>query len=148
MSGLRQQQLLLAPPSGDQADRLAVQATITSGLRLGRSKVLRSLRHYPVRARASCHAIDRLEERGVERGSARRSSFDRTREGHRQSDDLPLTGRERAIVNQTIFLRQDERGPSSIRRSSFERTREGHRQSDDLPLKGRERAIVSQTIFL
>ena len=32
------------------------------------------------------HTIDRLEERGVERGSARRSS---------------LKGRERAIVNQT-----------------------------------------------
>ena len=31
--------------------------------------------------------IDRLEERGVGRGSARRSSFERTREGHRQSDE-------------------------------------------------------------
>ena len=33
------------------------------------------------------HTIDRLEERGVERGSARRSSLKRTREGHRQSDE-------------------------------------------------------------
>ena len=34
----------------------------------------------------SCHAIDRLEERGVERGSARRSSL-KGRDGHRQSDE-------------------------------------------------------------
>ena len=34
------------------------------------------------------HTIDRLEERGVGRGSARRSSvLERTREGHRQSDE-------------------------------------------------------------
>ena len=33
------------------------------------------------------HTIDRLEERGMQRGSARRSSFERTREGHRQSDE-------------------------------------------------------------
>ena len=66
------------------------------------------------------HTIDRLEERGVDRASARRSSLKgreraikdergspRTREGHQ--------GRERVI--------KDERGPS--------RTREGHRQSDE-----------------
>ena len=52
----------------------------TSGLLLGRSEVLRSLRHY-LRA----HTIDRLEKRGVERKSARRSSLKGTREGHRQS---------------------------------------------------------------
>ena len=46
------------------------------------SEVLRSLRHY-LRAH---HTIDRLGERGVERGSARRSS---------------LKGREKAIVSQT-----------------------------------------------
>ena len=70
----------------DRADRLAGKATITSGLLLGRSEVLRSLRHY-LRALSQGHrTIGRLEERGVERGSARRSS---------------LKGRERAIVNQT-----------------------------------------------
>ena len=46
------------------------------------SEVLRSLRHYLW----AHHTIDRLEERGVERGSARRSS---------------LKGREKAIVSQT-----------------------------------------------
>jgi len=59
---------------------------LTSGLLLGRSEVLRSLRHYLQTQSQDHHTIDRLEERGVERGSARRSS---------------LKGRERAIVNQT-----------------------------------------------
>ena len=69
-----------------RADRLAGKATITGGLCLGRYEVLRSLRHY---LRAQCqghHTIDRLQERGVERGSVQRSS---------------LRGRERAIINQT-----------------------------------------------
>ena len=70
----------------DRADRLAGKATLTNGLLLGRSEVLRSLRHYLRAQSQGHHAIDRLEERGVERGSARRSS---------------LKGRERAIVNQT-----------------------------------------------
>ena len=53
---------------------------------LVRPEVLRSLRHY-LRAQSQGHyTIDRLEERGVERGSVRRSS---------------LKGRERATVNQT-----------------------------------------------
>ena len=69
----------------DRADRLAGKATFTSGLLLG-SEVLRSLRHYLRAQSQGRHTIDRLEERGVERGSARRSS---------------LKGRERAIVNQT-----------------------------------------------
>ena len=64
---------------------LAGKATLASVLLLGRTEVLRSLRHY-LRAQSQGHHIDRLEERGVERGSARRSS---------------LKGRERAIVNQT-----------------------------------------------
>ena len=69
-----------------RADRLTGKATLTSGLRLRRSEVLRSLRHY-LRAQCQGHyTIDRLEERGVERGSARRFS---------------LKGRERAIINQT-----------------------------------------------
>ena len=70
----------------DQVDRLAGKATLTSGLRLERSAVLRSLRHYLQAQSQGHHTIHRLEERGVERGSARRSS---------------LKGRERAIVSQT-----------------------------------------------
>ena len=70
----------------DRADRLAGKGTLTSGLLLGRSKVLRSLRHYLRAQSQGHHTPDRLEERGVERGSARRSC---------------LKGRERAIVNQT-----------------------------------------------
>ena len=69
----------------DRGDRLLGKAALTSGFLLGRSEVLRSLRHY-LRAQSQRHNIDRLEERGVERGSARRSS---------------LKGRERAIVSQT-----------------------------------------------
>ena len=57
------------------------QSNPHNGLLLGRSEMFRSLRHY-LRAQS----LDRLEERGGERGSARRSS---------------LTGRERAIVSQT-----------------------------------------------
>ena len=66
----------------DRADRLAGKAVLTSGLLLGRSEMLRSY----LRAQSRHHTIGRLEERDVERGSARRSS---------------LKGRERAIVNQT-----------------------------------------------
>ena len=68
------------------ADRLAGKATITSGLLLGRYEVLSSLRHYLRAQNQGRHTIDRLEERGVERGSARRSS---------------LKGRESAVVYQT-----------------------------------------------
>ena len=70
----------------DRADRLAGKATFTIGLLLGKSEVLRSLRHYLRAPSQGQHTIDHLEERGVERGSARRSSF---------------KGLERAIVNQT-----------------------------------------------
>ena len=70
----------------DRADRLAGKATLASGLLLGRSEVLRSLRRYLRVQNQGHHTIDRLEERGMERGSARRSS---------------LIGRERAIVSQT-----------------------------------------------
>ena len=62
------------------------KATIRGSFRLGRSEVLRNLRRN-LRAQSQAHhTIDRLEEGGVDRGSARRSS---------------LKGRERAIVNQT-----------------------------------------------
>ena len=70
----------------DRTDRLAGKATLISGLLLGRSEVLRSLRHYLRAQRQGHHTIDLLEERGVEGGSAGRSS---------------LKGRERAIVGQT-----------------------------------------------
>ena len=70
----------------DRVYRLAGIATLTGGLLLGRYEVLRSLRHYLQAQSQRHHTIDRLEERGVERGSARRSS---------------LKGRETAIVNQT-----------------------------------------------
>ena len=70
----------------DQADRLAGKAPITNGLLLGRSEALRSFRHYLRAQSQGHHTIDRLEERGVDRGSARRSS---------------LKGRERAVINQT-----------------------------------------------
>ena len=56
----------------DRADRLAGKATIASGLRLERSEVLRSLRHYLRAQSQGYHTMDRMEERGVERGSTRR----------------------------------------------------------------------------
>ena len=51
----------------DIADILAGKATITCGLRLGRSEVLRSFRHYLRAQSQEHHTIDRLEER--ERGA-------------------------------------------------------------------------------
>ena len=55
----------------DRADRLTGKATITNGLRLGRFELLRSSRHY-LQAQSQGHlTIDHMEERGVERGSAR-----------------------------------------------------------------------------
>ena len=65
-------------------DRLTGKATITSGLCLGKSEVLRSLRHY-MWAQRHC-TIGHQEKRGIERGNAWWSS---------------LRGRERAIANQT-----------------------------------------------
>ena len=56
-----------------RADSLANKATITSGVRLGRSEVLRSFRHYLLAQTQGHHTIGCLEERGVVRGSARRS---------------------------------------------------------------------------
>ena len=48
----------------DRADRLADKAAVTSGFFLGRSEVLRSLRHY-LRTQSQglgYHTIDRLKE--------------------------------------------------------------------------------------
>ena len=71
----------------DRTDRQAGNANLRNGLLLGRSEVLRSLRHHLWAQSQGHHTIDRLEERGVERGSARRSSLKGTREGHRQPDE-------------------------------------------------------------
>ena len=46
---------------------LAGKESLTSGLLLGRSEVLRSLRHYLRAQSQGRHTINRLEERGVER---------------------------------------------------------------------------------
>ena len=51
----------------DRADTLVGKATLTSGLLLRRSEMLRSLRHYQRAQSEGHHAIDRLAERGVER---------------------------------------------------------------------------------
>ena len=59
----------------DRADRLAGKAALISGLLIERSEVLRNLRHYLRAQSQGHHTIDRLEERGVERGSARRFSL-------------------------------------------------------------------------
>ena len=58
-----------------QADILASTADITSGLQLGRAEVLRGLRNFPNMNRPEQHSIDRLKERGVDKGSSRQSAF-------------------------------------------------------------------------
>ena len=67
----------------EQIDWLAGKATITGGwLHLGRSEVLRSLRHYIMRAQSQGnHTIDRVEETNrEERESAQRPSLRRRSE--------------------------------------------------------------------
>ena len=44
------------------------EATVTGGLHLRKSEVLRSLRHYLQAQSQGHHTIDHLEERGIERG--------------------------------------------------------------------------------
>ena len=90
----------------DRADRLAGKATITSGLSLGRSEVLRYLKHYLCAQSQGHHSIDRLEERGVEIGSAGQSS---------------LKGRERAIVSQTNIGNVSEVTLGKLLRKEVER---------------------------
>ena len=63
-----------------------VSLTLTRWVAGAKSEVLRSSRHYLRAQSQGHHTIDRLEERGVERESARRSS---------------LKEREKAIINQT-----------------------------------------------
>ena len=71
----------------DRADKLAGKATLTSGLPLGRSEMLRSLRNCLRTQNQGHHTIDRLEEKGVEKGSARRSALEGTKEGQRDSNE-------------------------------------------------------------
>ena len=54
----------------EQTDWRDWKTPIAGGLRLGLSEVLRSLRHYLRAQSQGHHTVDRLEERGVERGSA------------------------------------------------------------------------------
>ena len=54
----------------DRTDRLAGKATLTSGLLLGRSEVLRSLRHNLRAQSQGHHIIDRLEEREARKEEA------------------------------------------------------------------------------
>ena len=73
----------------DRADQLAGKATITTGLRLGKSEVLRAAKHHLQQledSREHHHSVDRLVDRGIRRGSGRGST---------------LRGAERAVVNQT-----------------------------------------------
>ena len=65
----------------EQADRLASTADITFGLQLGRAEVLRGLRNFLKIDRPEHHNIDRLKERGVEKGSRRHSTL----QGRKQS---------------------------------------------------------------
>ena len=93
MHSLRLQTLLWiycpghAGVSGNElTDRLASTSDITSGLQLGRAEVLRGLSNIVNMDRPEHHSIDRLKERGVEKGSCRHST---------------LQGRERSVFNQT-----------------------------------------------
>ena len=75
----------------EQILRLAGKASLTNGFPLlGRSEVLRSLRHYLRAQSQGHHTVDRLEERGVKRLEEVLDVMiflERTREGHRQSDE-------------------------------------------------------------
>ena len=70
----------------DRADSLAGKADLKDGLQLGRSDILRNLRQILQSQSQGHHTVDRLIERGIQKGSGRRSV---------------LRGRHRAIVNQT-----------------------------------------------
>ena len=70
----------------ERADRLASTADITSGLQLGRAEVLRGLGNFLNTDKPEHYSIDRLKERGVEKGNDRHSI---------------LKGRERSVFNQT-----------------------------------------------
>ena len=61
--------------ANEWADRLASTADVTSGLQLGRTEVLRGLRNFLNMDRPEHHRIDRLKERGVEKGSGQHSTL-------------------------------------------------------------------------
>ena len=69
----------------ERADRLTSTADITSGLQLGRAEVLRGLRNFLNTDKPEHHSIDRLKERGVEKGTGRHSTHQ---------------GQERSVFNQ------------------------------------------------
>ena len=89
-----------------RADSFAGKATLTSGLLLGRSEVLRSLRHNLRAQSQGHHNINRLEPRSVERGSARRFS---------------LKGRERTIVSLTNIVTVSKVTLGTLLRDGMER---------------------------
>ena len=70
----------------ERADRLASTDDITSGLQLGRAEMFGGLRNFLNTNKPEHHSIDRLKERGVEKGSGRHST---------------LKGRERSVFNQS-----------------------------------------------
>ena len=59
----------------ERANRLASTANITSGLQIGRTEVLRSLRNFLNMGRPQHDSIDCLKERGVEKGSGPHSAL-------------------------------------------------------------------------
>ena len=82
MHSLRLQRLLWIYSPGhagvsgnERADRLASTADITSGLQLGRAELLRGSRNFLSTDKPEHHSIDRLKERGVEKGSGRHSTL-------------------------------------------------------------------------
>ena len=91
MHSLRLQRLLWiccpghAGVSGNERTGLASTADITSGLQLRRAEVLRCLRNFLNTDRPEHDSINRLKERGVEKGSGRR---------------FTLQGREQSVFNQ------------------------------------------------
>ena len=91
----------------DQSDKLAGKATLTSGFLFGTYKMLRSLRHYLWVQSQRHHTIDCLEERGVKRGSPRRSS---------------VKGRERAIISQMKTGTVSKATLGKLPRDTVERT--------------------------
>ena len=69
--------LSLTYKGNDRAHRVVETVTITDGLHLRRYEVLRSLRHYLwATTRMAYRTITRLEQRGVEKESTRRSSLE------------------------------------------------------------------------
>ena len=90
----------------ERADRLASSTDITSGLQLGRADVLRGLRNFLNMDRPEHPSTDRLEERGVEKGSGRHFTF---------------RGRERPVFNQTNICTVSRAAVGRLLRGGVER---------------------------